>query len=403
MIIHGHPAIYQQKLALTSPDSSMFKRTLNIYSLLKNKSYFLFGPRATGKSTLIKTQFPSSIPVINLLKNDIYFRLSHAPGELESIIMAYDDHSLVAIDEVQRIPELLNEVHRLIEDKGIRFLLTGSSARKLRRSQSNLLAGRARQAELFPLTSTEIPDFNLERYLRFGGIPMIYSSDDPNDDLYAYVNTYLKEEIQAEALVRELPTFSRFLHFSALTSGDMINFSNISNDVAVSASTVREYYHILEDTFIGFMLPAWTKSTKRKAISTAKFYYFDIGVKNTLANIKSIDRHSDLYGKAFEHFIACELRAYISYRRKHFSLSYWQSTSGFEVDFIIEDEIAVEVKACSRIHDKHLKGLKALAEENIVQQYYLISHDTINRKIDGQHNVIYWQEFLERLWKDEIL
>src|SRR3990167_7178472 len=169
------------------------QRTLKLPHLLKNKSYFLFGPRATGKSTLIKTQFPESIPVINLLRSELYLRLSTAPNELESIILSYEDHSLVIIDEVQRVPELLNEVHRLIEDKGILFLLTGSSARKLKHNQSNLLAGRARQAELFPLTYAEIPDFDLKRYLHFGGIPMIYLSDEPMDDLYAYVNTYLKE------------------------------------------------------------------------------------------------------------------------------------------------------------------------------------------------------------------
>jgi uncharacterized protein len=380
----------------------MLKRILNIASLVEKKSYFLFGPRATGKSTLIKTQFPVNTNIINLLDNTLYFRLKASPGELESIIMAYDNPGFVVIDEVQRVPELLNGVHKLIEDKGIKFLLTGSSARKLKRSQSNLLAGRARQAELFPLSFAEIPEFNLERYLHFGGIPMIYLSDDPIDDLHAYVNTYLKEEIQAEALVRELPAFARFLRYSALTSGEMINFANISSDVAVNATTVREYYHLLEDTFIGFMLPAWTKSVKRKAISTAKFYYFDIGVKNILAEIKSIDPNSDIYGNAFEHFIACELRAYISYRRKYSILSYWQAKSGYEVDFIIDDDVAIEVKSAKRIQDKHLKGLKALDEEKMVKQYYLVSHDTINRKVDGKFNAIYWEDFLKNLWQDEI-
>lgn len=382
--------------------TDMLERLLNIASLLEKKSYFLFGPRATGKSTLIKMQFPENTPVLNLLDNTLYFRLHASPGELESIIMAYDNPKLVIIDEVQRIPELLNGVHKLIEDQGIRFLLTGSSARKLKRNQSNLLAGRARQAELFPLTWKEIPKFNLERYLHFGGLPMVYLSEDPVDDLYAYVNTYLKEEIQAEALVRELPAFSRFLQVSALTSGKMTNFANISSDIAVSASTVREYYHLLEDTFIGFMLPAWTKSIKRKAISTAKFYYFDIGVKNILANIKTIDPNSDIYGNAFEHFIACELRAYISYHRKHASLSYWQSKSGYEVDFVIDDDIAIEVKSSERIQDKHLKGLKALEEETIFKKYYLVSQDKINRNVEGKFNIIYWEDFIKKLWQNEV-
>jgi len=379
-----------------------FKRLLNLPNLLKKKSHFLFGPRATGKTFLIKAEFTKEIAVIDLLESSLYFRLSSNPGELESIIMASDDPTMAIIDEVQRIPELLNEVHRLIENRGIRFLLTGSSARKLRHNQANLLAGRARQAELFPLTYAEIPEFNLERYMQYGGLPMIYQSADPSDDLHAYVNTYLKEEIQAEALVRRLPAFTRFLKFAALTSGEMLNFTNIANDAAVPASTVREYYSILEDTFIGFMLPAWTKTTKRKPISRAKFYYFDLGVKNTLANITSIPVQSDLYGKAFEHFIALELRAYLSYRRKHITLSYWQAKNGQEVDFIIGDNIAIAVKTTNRIQDKHLKGLKALAEEEICKRYILISHDTLKRRVDN-FEIMHWQTFLDALWSDKII
>lgn len=379
-----------------------FKRVLDLPNLLKNKSYFLFGPRATGKSSLIADQLKNKYPIIDLLEQAIYLRLSFNPSELESIIMAYDNHEVVVIDEVQRIPELLNEIHRLIEKKQIKFLLTGSSARKLRRNQANLLAGRARQAELFPLTYSEIPAFDLNKYLSVGGIPMIYLSDAPVEDLHAYVNTYLKEEIQAEALVRQLPAFTRFLHFSALTSGEMLNFSNIANDAAVPATTVREYYHLLEDTFIGFMLPAWTKTKKRKAISTAKFYYFDIGVKNILSGNVSIPRKTDLYGKAFEHFIALELRAYISYRRKFFNLSYWQSKSGMEVDFIVNDKVAIEVKTAERVHGKHLKGLNALAEEKICEKYFLISHDKLERR-EGEVHMLYWKDFLDRLWRDELV
>lgn len=282
------------------------------------------------------------------------------------------------------------------------FLLTGSSARKLRRNQANLLAGRARQAKLFPLVSVEIPNFDLSRYLHYGGLPMIYLSDDPKDDLHAYVNTYLKEEIQAEALVRQLPAFNRFLKHSALTNGEMINFTNIANDVAVPASTVRDYYSILEDTFIGFMLPAWTKSTKHKALSTAKFYYFDIGVRNTLAGINQIPEQTDQYGKAFEHFIAMELRAYLSYRRKHLPLGYWQAKSGQEVDFIIGDDIAIEVKTTTKTQDKHLKGLRTLAEEDICQKYYLVSHDKIKRRV-GEINIVHWRSFIDDLWADKII
>ncbi len=380
----------------------MLKRVLNVDNLLKKKSFFLFGPRTTGKSTLIGLQLANGTPIIDLLDSEIYLRLSAKPYELKSLIVQHPNHSVVVIDEIQRVPELLNEVHRMIEQDKIRFLLTGSSARKLKKGYVNLLAGRAWTAELFPLTSFEIPHFNLSRYLRYGGLPAVYLSDEPDEELSAYVNTYLKEEIQAEALVRKIPAFSRFLQTSALTSGHMLNFSEVASDAGIPVTTVREYYQILEDTFLGFLLPSWVKSVKRKAISTAKFYYFDIGVKNTLARIQAIEPKSDLYGQAFEHFIAMELRAYLSYRRKRIEMSYWRSKHGHEVDFILGDEIAIEVKSTNKTSDKHFKGLKILAEEDICKRYILISHDKINRK-DDQFEALYWGKFLSLLWGDKIV
>lgn len=381
---------------------TVLQRSLNLPNLLEKKSFFLFGPRATGKSFLIRMQFPDDVPVINLLKSDYFLRLSAHPEELESIIMAYEFHELVIIDEVQRIPLLLNEVHRLIEERKIKFLLTGSSARKLKRDHSNLLAGRAWTAELMPLTSHEIPSFDLERYLTYGGLPAVYLSEYPEEDLFAYVNTYLKEEIQAEALVRSIPAFSRFLQVSALMSGKMLNFSELASDTGVPASTVREYYHILEDTFIGFLVPAWTKTVKRKAMSTAKFYYFDLGVRNVLSQTRSIERKTDVYGQLFEHFIANELRAYISYRRKKLELRYWCSKHGAEVNFIVGDTIAIEVKSSDKITHKHLKNLRLLEEEKICTRYILISHDSINRKYENIE-VMSWKDFLNKLWADKII
>jgi len=380
----------------------MLKRILDLNNLLINKSFFLFGPRATGKSTLIEMQLADGVPIIDLLDSEIYLRLSAKPYELKTLITNCDDKKWVVIDEIQRIPELLNEVHRLIEKEKFRFLLTGSSARKLKRSSVNLLAGRAWKAELYPLTSAEILDFNLERYLRYGGLPNVYLSQHPDEELYAYIDTYLKHEIQAEALVRKIPAFNRFLQTSALTSGRMLNFSEVASDAGIPITTVREYYQILEDTFIGFMLPSWTKTVKRKAISTAKFYYFDLGVKNTLADTKLIPPKTDLYGQAFEHFLALELRAYLSYRRKQVSLSYWRSKHGHEVDFIVGDDIAIEVKTTNTTSDKHFKGLKALAEENICKRYILVSHDHVQRKVN-QFEVMHWQIFLSLLWSDEII
>lgn len=380
----------------------ILERQLYLPELLQKKSFFLFGPRATGKSFLIRYQFPNTTPIINLLRSDTYLHLSANPYELEAVITSYSDKSLIVIDEVQRVPLLLNEVHRLIEEKQMRFLLTGSSARTLRQKHVNLLAGRAWQAELFPLTSSEIPEFNLERYLLYGGLPPIYLSEEPLEELRAYVHTYLQEEIQAESLVRRIPAFSRFLQLAALTSGTMLNYSSIANDAGVTLATIREYYHILEDTFLGFLVPGWTKTAKRKAISTAKFYFFDLGIKNILAGIQQLPQQSDLYGQAFEHFIALELRAYISYRRLHLPLHYWCSKHGHEVDFIVGDKLAIEVKATNKVQEKHSKNLKILTDEKLCDRYILISKDKINRTY---HNIefIYWQDFLERLWSDQII
>jgi predicted AAA+ superfamily ATPase len=318
------------------------------------------------------------------------------------MIDAEGNKSCVVIDEVQKIPALLDEVHRLIEERQLKFLLTGSSARKLKTAKVNLLAGRAWQAELFPLTSQEIPKFNLEKYLRYGGLPAVYKSEEPEEELYAYVNTYLKEEIQAEALVRKLPSFLRFLQMMAVTNGEVLNFSSIANDSGVPATTIREYYQILEDTFIGFLVPAWQKSIKRKPVSTAKFYLFDIGVRNTLAQIKHIERNSELFGKAFEHFVALELRAYLSYKRIHKALSYWRTQQANEVDFIIGDDIAIEVKATNKVVDKHLKGLRCLAEEEVCKKYYLVSQDKIARKQNNIY-IVPWQRFMHDLWQGDIL
>jgi predicted AAA+ superfamily ATPase len=380
----------------------MFVRLLNLNNLLKDKSFFLFGPRATGKSYLIRTQLKKTAVVIDLLRSELYLHLSANPHALEGLINAQEQFDYVVIDEVQRVPMLLNEVHRLIEERGIIFLLTGSSARALRQHHVNLLAGRAWEAHLFPLTTQEIPQFDLMRYLQYGGLPAVYSSKKPTEELHAYVDTYLKEEIQAESLVRKIPNFSRFLRLAALTSGDILNFSSVANDAGIPVSTVREYYQILEDTFIGFLVPAWTKTVKRKAMSTAKFYLFDCGVKHTLAGIKTLEMMSDTYGQAFEHFIALELRAYLSYRRLRFTLSYWQSQNHQEVDFIIGDRVAIEVKSTAKVNDKHLKSLRLLMQENICKHYFLISADPVNRVVDGV-TIIHWKDFLKRVWEDNYL
>jgi uncharacterized protein len=379
-----------------------FSRLLDLSALLERKSFFLFGPRATGKSFLIRQQLGRAL-VIDLLRSDVFLRLSAEPSFLEALIGDRRGPSeWIVIDEVQKIPGLLDEVHRLIESRRLRFLLTGSSARKLKRGQANLLAGRAWTARLHPLAYPEIPHFDLMRMLRFGGLPSVVASEEPDEDLGAYARTYLQEEIQAEGLVRRLPQFSRFLVTAALTSGQMLNFAEIASDAGMPASTVREHYYLLEDTLVGHLLPAWTKSTKRKAIATAKFYFFDTGVTHTLAGTRALDRNSDLYGRSFEQWIGMELRACLDYRRRTDGLAYWRSTHEHEVNFIIGDHTAIEVKSTRRVTPRDLRGLAALAEERRFRTLLLVSEDRVEATRNGIRCVP-WRTFVEELWSDRLL
>jgi len=374
------------------------KRTLDLVKNMKNNSYFLFGARGVGKSYLIRETLGGQIDYIDLLSSKTFLDLQSSPSNIET----YISKKWVVIDEIQRIPELLNEVHRLIEEKHITFLLTGSSARKLKRSGVNLLAGRAYKSQLLPLSWRELVDekiFKLDTHLHYGGLPSVVGRDDPSEYLYSYVDTYLKEEIQAEALVRNLSNYARFLDAAALMNGEMINFTKIANDAQLRPNTVRDYYQILQDTLIGEMLESWTGSVKRKAIQTAKFYFFDLGVVNTLKKIKVIERNSDTYGKAFEHFIYLELKAYIIYTKNRIRLNYWRSKNGHEVNFIIDDKIAIEVKATRRISPDDLKGLIALSEENHKWKHLLIVSEDTQSKIFQQGIIqIHWEEFLKNLW-----
>lgn len=380
-----------------------YQRILQLPELLKKKSHFLFGPRSTGKTTLIRRQLQDKAFVIDLLKGEFALRLSARPSELEGILLE-NLHSLpwVVIDEVQKVPLLLDEVHRLIEERGWRFLLTGSSARKLKRGQANMLAGRAWRSELFPLTWREIPEFRLDRYLRYGGLPVVVAGSEPEEELHAYFQTYLREEILAEGLIRQLPPFSRFLQTAALMNGQLINYAQVGSDAEVPAQTIREYFSVLEDTLIGFQLQPWTRSKKRKAIQTAKFYFFDTGVTHTLAGTKTLDRNSNLYGASFEQFIGMELRAYLSYSRSKEEMSYWRTTHGDEVDFLVGEEIAVEVKATVRRSARDGKGLRCLEEEKKFKTLFLVTQDKISLR-EGRMAALYWEEFLTRLWDGKIL
>ena len=377
-------------------------RYLHLPNLLKRKSFFLFGPRRTGKSTLIARQLQDQAKVIDLLDSETFFRISTDPSWFEGIVRQ-SGHKTVVVDEIQRVPELLNSVHKLIEMEGLCLLLTGSSVRKLRRGNANFLAGRAAVAHLFPLIRAEIPAFDLERYLHYGGMPAVYLHKNPEQELTDYVVSYMQEEVQAEGFVRDLSPFSRFLQTMALMNGEIINFTKISSDCHVPARSVKGYVQVLEDTLLGSTLQPWRKSRGRKAVGTAKFYLFDTGVARSLAGVKYIERHSNLYGKSFEHFIWMELRAYLSYTGRSLSaLTFWRSKHGTEVDFLVDDELAIEVKAARRTSNRDLKGLKALAEEGVFKNFYLVSHDRSNRKYEDFY-LIYWENFLDDLWAGKLL
>ncbi len=379
----------------------MLPRTLNLLNLLDKKSHFLFGPRGTGKSTLIREQLGTSALTISLLNSNFYLRLSNRPSELEQIISG-QERSVIVIDEVQKLPGLLDEVHRLMEEKRITFLLTGSSARKLKRGGANLLAGRAWNTSLFPLTSHEIPSFNLDRYLQFGGLPAVYLSQYPGEELQAYIQNYLVEEISAEGLVRELPLFSRFLQKAAYSSSEMLNYTEIASDLGVSPSTVREYYRILEDTLLGFTVEPLRKRNSRKEVSTSKFYLFDVGVANALRTAYDTTVDTQYRGSLFEHFIAQELRAALSYQKRSHPLCFWRTHTQHEVDFVIPQLLAVEVKSTHSSHRRMAKGLKHFSSEHSVKHRVLVSRDPVDR-IEEEIRFLCYTTFLKELWSGSLL
>jgi predicted AAA+ superfamily ATPase len=368
-------------------------RAVDLSALVRKKSHFLFGPRQTGKSSLIRRNLQGA-RVYNLLDTTTFLLLSQNPGRLGQEIGPRE--KLVVIDEIQRLPILLNEVHLLIEERGVNFLLTGSSARKLRRGGVNLLGGRARTTYMHPLTSMELGErFDLARALQRGLLPSIYLSNDPDADLAAYAGTYLHEEIVAEGATRNIPAFSRFLKVAALCSGTMINFTNVASDAQVPRTTIHEYFEVLRDTLLLHEIPAWRKSAKRKPIKTSKYYFFDVGLVGHLQGRKPTPRTRE-YGEAFETFIMQELVAYRDYRSGD-AVSYWRSTSGFEVDFILGDHTAVEVKAKENVSGDDLKSLRAIAEENRLKRYLCVSLEPRTRRVDGI-TILPYREFLGKLW-----
>ncbi|MBD3346803.1 MAG: AAA family ATPase, partial [Chitinivibrionales bacterium] len=309
----------------------MYKRIINL-DMCEMETAFLWGPRQTGKSTLLKSRYPQS-KYYNLLLADTFSRLVKSPSiireecEAEGLDGSKQEFPII-IDEIQKIPALLDEIHWLIENRGLRFILCGSSARKVKRGHANLLGGRAVRYELFPLVSREIPDFNLEYALNRGLLPRHYQSRYARRLLRSYIGDYLKEEIAAESLTRNLPAFSRFLEVAAQSNGELINYNNIASECAVSAQTVKEYYVIAQDTLIGRFLPAFRKRAKRRQIFAPKYYFFDVGVTAQLSLRGQVTQGSELFGKAFEQFIVNEIFAYSEYSEKYIPCTFWKSASG---------------------------------------------------------------------------
>ncbi len=382
----------------TSKNIPYVKRIVDLPDLLQKKSYFLFGPRQTGKTFLVH-QTLKEARVYDLLDTSVYLALSQNPGRVAQELTPQDE--IVVIDEIQRLPILLNEVHRLIEERDIRFLLTGSSARKLRRGGVNLLGGRARTRYLHPLSYKELGvRFELSKAANRGLLPSIYFSDDPRADLQAYTGLYLQQEIVAEGLARNIPAFSRFLRVAALCNGTIVNFTNVSNDAQVARTTVYEYFEILRDTLVLYELPAWRKSKKRRPVASSKYYFFDVGVVGELQG-REFRPETPEFGEAFETIIMHELLCYRDYVSGE-ALSFWRSSSGFEVDFIIGDHTAVEAKAKKNLSNQDIKSLLILAEEKKLKRYLCVSLEPRIRRV-GNVVILPYKEFLETLWNGEYL
>lgn len=379
----------------------IYERKLNVLEMLRQKSAFLFGPRSTGKTFWLKQSLPKDIPYFTLNNTSLYSKLIANPSELRSIVEPFKINPFIIIDEIQKVPLLLDEIQELIENYGIKFLLTGSSARSLKRNNANMLGGRAQSVRFYPLSFSEISNFELSKFLRWGGIPRVYLSEEPLMELEAYLKTYLEEEIRLEANIRNLGPFHRFLKTAALCSGQLINYSSLASDASVPASTVREYFQILQDSLIATLLEPWVESKKRKAIQTSKFYFFDPGVKHYVAGTQELDRNSNLWGESFEQFILMELQTYSSYNFKRAELNFWRSVDKYEVDFVINGKIAIEVKSTKRVNDSHAKGLRAIKEEGKMDQLLLVSEDPIE-KIENHIHYMPWDVFLKKLWSHRI-
>ena len=384
---------------------SLYFRVLDL-SLPQGQSAFLWGPRKVGKSTFLKDRFPDSA-YFDLLDSRLFLEFSREPWRFTEYVQALPEpkkHLPIIVDEVQKVPAIMDEIHRLIETHKSSFILCGSSARKMKRGKANLLGGRAWRFQMAPLTSQEIPEIDLLRALQRGLVPSHYETSHFRRAIGSYVTDYLREEVFAEGLIRNIGAFSRFFDALGFSHGNLLNFSSISRDCGVDPKTVREYFRILEDTLLGSFLEPYAKRRNRAILTnTPKFYLFDVGIAGHLMDATPSRAESSRFGTAFEHFILMELQAYRNYREADFPIRFWRTKSGLEVDFVLgrNAEVAIEVKGSRTVSRSNLKGMKAFTDEHHPDRSIVVSQDVAPRAAE-RIEILPWQIFLEKLWTDQI-
>lgn len=348
-------------------------------------SFFLFGPRGTGKSSWVGEALPGAL-LVDLLEADTHVRLQAAPERLEGMVPP-GHRGWIVIDEVQRVPQLLDEVHRLIEKRKWRFALTGSSARKLRRSSANLLAGRARTHELFPLTAAELgKDFDLRHAVRYGGLPTAWVEDDPADYLASYVSTYLQHEVQQEGITRNLGGFARFLEAASFSQANVLNIAAVARECGVERKTVENWFEALEDLLLAVRLPMFQRRAQRAVTKHPRFFLFDAGVYRTLRPRGPLDSDAEIDGPALETIVLNELRATNSYRRLGYELATWRTQQGQEVDFVLYGERglhAIEVVRTPTVRGDDLAGLATFGQDYRPAKRWLLYGGTRRLLLDG--------------------
>lgn len=382
-----------------------YERTLRM-DLPRGQSAFFWGPRKVGKSTLLRERFPGSAR-FDLLDTRLMLELTRSPWALAERVRALEPSVRarhIVLDEVQKVPAVLDEVHRLIEDDGLSFVLCGSSIRKLKRTGSNLLGGRAWRFALQPLAWPEVPAFDILQAVNRGLVPQHYDSAQHRRALAGYVEDYLKEEVFAEGLTRNAAAFARFFETLSYCHGELVNYSDIARDCGVDSKTVREYFQILVDTLLGVFVEPFSRRRSRAVITRApKFYLFDVGVAGHLAG-RRIERPAGAeFGRAFEHFLLMELLAYRAYRERDFPVRYWRTKSGLECDFVLgaDGAVVIEAKGGGRVRPSELAGIRAYVNEHGPRHAVVVCNESDARRTPDGVWILPWRQFLERLWADE--